>query len=42
MTLTFARHFIAPLFLFPFGWLAIKRNMRPYRDSIFRLTMSGV
>jgi drug/metabolite transporter (DMT)-like permease len=43
--LAFARHFIALLFLLPFGWFAMKRDMRRYWDlrwQLLRVSLAGM
>lgn len=37
MMLSFARHFVAPLFLLPFGWAAMKRDMSRYWELRWQL-----
>jgi drug/metabolite transporter (DMT)-like permease len=45
MMLAFARHFIALLFLLPFGWFAMKRDARRYWDlrwQLLRVSLAGM
>lgn len=45
ITLAFARHFIALVFLLPFGWAAMRRDMRRYwecRWQLLRVSLAGM
>jgi drug/metabolite transporter (DMT)-like permease len=45
MMLAFARHFIALIFLLPFGWIAMKRDMSRYwefRWQLLRVSLAGM
>jgi drug/metabolite transporter (DMT)-like permease len=45
MMLAFARHFVALVFLLPFGWAAMRRDMRRYwecRWQLLRVSLAGM
>src|SRR5262249_18374651 len=45
MMLAFARHFVALVFLLPFGWAAMRRDMRRHwecRWQLLRVSLAGM
>ena len=42
MMLAFARHFVALVFLLPFGWTAIRRDLKRHWDCRWRLLSASL